>query len=449
MLNILQILVWFTVSATLVAYVLRLPIRPWWGWSVAVGGVAFFVVAAVAVSLGPLIAFDFRSFWQLGRVLLSGGDSLEFVAGHELPPLNPPTAYPWFAAMALLPFRVSLVLWMFVSAAGLAALVPLAHRTLVDRGAPGLPGCGLALVTAAFLISNAPRAMIQSGQVAFITAFGLIAALACQSRGRPGWAGFWLVQGTLKPNTTLPFLLLFLRRRDLRAWVVSGALIAAIVLAFWGTDLRRRATVYLQTIEKLSLPGGTNDISLGAASNADMVGLDYALYRLGLRAPGAAGKAQLAASALVGAVLAFRILRRPRALPTGGDCSLAALFSVVFFYHRSHDCVVLALPLTYAVARARAGSGQARWAYLGATAAVLLALSHQRKAVEMLGRAYRDRDDGLALLVQAVVLPYATWLVLAAMVALALGDRWSHDLSILDGSGPGPKDDDEVITRAG
>lgn len=436
MLNILQIPIWFLVSATLVAYVLRVPIRPRWGWSVAVGGIAFFVAAAVAVSLGPLIAFDFRSFWQLGRVLISGGDSLDFVAGHELPPLNPPTAYPWFAAMALLPFRASLVLWMFVSAAGLAALVPLAHRTLVDRGAPGLPGCGLALVTAAFLISNAPRAMIQSGQLAFITALGLIAALACQSRGRPGWAGFWLVQGTLKPNTTLPFLLLFLRRRDLRAWVVSGALIAAILLAFWGTDLRGHATVYLQTIEKLSRPGRTNDIALGAASNADMVGLDYALYRLGFRAPGAAGKAQLVASALLGAALAYRILRRGGALPTGGDCSLVALFSVIFLYHRSPDCVVLALPLTYAVARARAGSGKARWAYLGATAAVLLVLSHQRKAVELLGKAYGDRADGLALVVQAVVLPYATWLVLAAMVALALGDRWSGDLPNLGAPSP-------------
>ena len=438
MFNVLHIPIWFTVSSMLVFYVLRLPIRSWWGWSVAVVGVVFFVVAAVAVSLGPLIAFDYRSFWQLGRVLLSGGDSLDFVAGHELPPLNPPTAYPWFAAMALLPFRASLVAWMFVSAAGLAALVPLAHRILVDRGTPGLPGCGLALVTAAFMISNSPRAMIQSGQLAFITAFGLIAALACQSRGRPGWAGFWLVQGTLKPNTTLPFLLLFLRRRDIRTWVVSGALITASLLAFWGTDLRRHATVYLQTIEKLSRPGGANDISLGAASNADMVGLDYAFYRLGLRAPGAAGKAQIVAIALLGAALAFRILRRPGALPTGGDCSLVALFSVIFLYHRSHDCVVLALPLTYAVARARAGSGQARWAYLGATAAVLLVLSHQRKAVELLSKAYRDRADGLALLVQAIVLPYATWLVLGAMIALALGDRWSRDLPILDGCGPNP-----------
>ena len=224
----------------------------------------------------------------------------------------------------------------------------------------------------------------------------------------------------------------------LRAWIVSGTLIAAVLLAFgWGTDLRRHVSVYLGTIEKLSRPGGTNDIALGAASNADMVGLDYAFHRLGLRAPGAAGKAQLVASALLGAALAFRILRRGGVLPTGGDCSLVALFSVVFLYHRSPDCVVLALPLTYAVARARAGSGKARWAYLGATAAVLLVLSHQRKAVELLSKAFRDRTDGLALVVQAVALPYATWLVLAAMVALALGDRWSRDLPAAPLASPG------------
>jgi len=429
--NFAYAVLWSVVTATAAAYALRVPVEGRWGRAVTAGGIGFFLVASMAAALSPFVPIDFQSFWGLGRVLVAGGDATAFVAGHPLPPLNPPSAYPLFAAAGALPLRAAIVAWTAVAAAASVALVPVSRRTLADRGVPGaadLNGWGLALLTSAFVISNAPRSMIQCGQVSFATALGLIAALACQSRGRPGWAGFWLVPGTIKPNTALPFFLLFLRRRDAKTWAVAGVLGVTVLLASgWARDPLRHVTTFARTIEKHGKPGGVNDYTFTGTLSAGMVNLDYAFYRVGLHAPGSAGRAQLVAVALMGAGLAVRVFRRRGDLATGGDCALVALYSMVFLYHRVHDCVVLALPLTYAVARARAATGKARWAFAASAGAVLLALAQQRKAVELLEGVVKGRGDAAGRLVQALVLPYATWLILGAMLAIVLGDRWAPE----------------------
>ncbi len=67
--------------------------------------------------------------------------------------------------------------------------------------------------------------------------------------------------------------------------------------------------------------------------------------------------------------------------------------------------------------------------YLVAAFAILLALSQQRKGVELLEAALKDRSDLLAHVLQALVLPYATWLILLAMAVLALADFTSTRLT--------------------
>jgi Glycosyltransferase family 87 len=425
--NTLYTAVWVVVTATLAAYLLRVPFPTWWGRLVATLGLSFFLTASVATACGPLIAYDFHSFWEFGGAILAGEDPTAFVATHPLPPLNPPTAFPLFASFSLLPFQASLVLWVTVSASLCVALVPLSLRTLADRGVPGvgeLPRWAVALAAAGFVISNAPRSMLQSGQLAAAGSFGLLAAVAAQSAGRPGWAGFWLVPGTIKPNSALPFLLLFHRRRDWKTWVVASVLcVAACLAAGWARDPVARMSLYLKTVARHGKPGGVNDYSFHGPQTAGMVGLDYALFRLGFRAPGAAGRAQLVVLALIGVPLSIRILRRPDALPTGGDCAQIALYSTIFLYHRTHDFVIIALPFSYALARSRVALGLPRAGYLVAAFAILLALSQQRKGVELLEAALKDRSDLIAHVLQAVVLPYATWLILVAMAALALADR--------------------------
>jgi hypothetical protein len=427
-LNQLHGAIWVVAALTLVAFVFRIPLRAWWQRAVSALGIAFFLVSSLITAAGPFVALDFRSFWRLGAVILSGGDAIEWIGSHKLPPLNPPTAYPLFAAFALLPIHASLVAWVGASAGICLALIPLSYRTLVDRGVPGaaeLPARTLAVATATFVLSNAPRSMLQSGQLAAIGALGLLAALVAQGRGQPARAGAWLALGTIKPNTTVPFLVLFLRRTDWKAWAVLAGLCVVACLGFgWGVDVRRSASAYLRAINEHGLPGAVNDATFAGPQTAGMVGLDYALYRLGFRAPGSNSLAQTLALLALGAPLAYQILRGD-GLPTGGDCAQVGLYSCVFLYHRTHDFVVLALPFTYAMIRCQTASGKARWAFTTAVVAILLALTQQRRLIELLEASVKTRTDPISLLLQAVILPYATWSVLTAMLALALGERWT------------------------
>ncbi len=253
-LSLLYVAIWLVVSATMAAYLVGLSVPAWWGRWVALVGIGFFAVASVVTACGAFIAWDFRSFWELGRVLLAGDDPSAFVASHPLPPLNPPTSYPLFAAFALLPLKTGLVVWVAVSVLLCLAMVPISLRTLAERDVPGassLPRWAVALIAAAFVVSNTPRSMLQGGQLSAVGAFGLIAALAAQSAGRPAWAGFWLVPGTIKPNSALPFLVLFHRRRDMKTWLVAAVLCGVICLAAgWGHDPIGRATLYLKTVTK-------------------------------------------------------------------------------------------------------------------------------------------------------------------------------------------------------
>ena len=47
-------------------------------------------------------------------------------------------------------------------------------------------------------------------------------------------------------------------------------------------------------------------------------------------------------------------------MPRAAVCSLVTLYSVVFFYHRIYDTVILTLPLVYCVGRARIEQGRSR-----------------------------------------------------------------------------------------
>ena len=257
-LSLLYVAIWLVVTATLAAYLVDLPVPAWWGRWVAIAGIGFFTAASIATACGPFIAWDFRSFWELGRTLLAGEDPTGFVASHPLPPLNPPTSYPLFATFALFPMKTGLVVWVAVSVLLCLALVPLSLRTLAERDVPevsSVPRWAVALMAAAFVVSNTPRSMLQGGQTRAVSAFGLIAALASQSAGRPGWSGFWLVPATIKPNSALPFLLLFHRRRDMKTWLVAAVVCGVICLAAgWSHDPIGHATLYLKTVAKHGVP---------------------------------------------------------------------------------------------------------------------------------------------------------------------------------------------------
>lgn len=428
--NLLHGFVWLIVTGTLTAYMLRVRLPQRWIQAVTVGGISFFFVASLTTTFSSVLALDFISFQEFGRTILAGGDSTSFIANRRLPPLHPPTAYPLFVVLGVFDYQAGLTLWVALSVLMCLALVPFSRRTLLDRETPGvaaLGGWGLSLVSTGFAVSNAPRSMLQSGQVAAAMALGLIGSLAAQSNGKPILAGLGLAVGTIKPNSALPFLMLFLRRRDLKTWLTLAVVCIGACFAFgWNREISQRASVYLKTISKHNQPGEVNDITFTGPQTAGMVGLDYAIYRLGFHQP---KTVQLVLGAMLGGLglwLLRRVVSRDGKLPDGGACSQVALYSTIFLYHRTHDFVVLALPLTYAVARARVESGRSRLAFTSAGIMILLSLSQQRKLIELLEGAVKSRTDLQARLAQAIVLPYATWLVLLAMLALALGERWSN-----------------------
>ena len=103
-------------------------------------------------------------------------------------------------------------------------------------------------------------------------------------------------------------------------------------------------------------------------------------------------------------------------------CALVALFSILFLYHRDYDTVILVLPLVYGACQARAASarGHRRFTAIGLLVIAILYLN----AVLLRPLAKSTGDWGLfGRLMQATVLPYATWLILLAMFVLVWATR--------------------------
>ena len=154
-----------------------------------------------------------------------------------------------------------------------------------------------------------------------------------------------------------------------------------------------------------------------------MIGFDRAIYLLGLRDRRAVQVWQALALLATGLWVARQVVfaRISRA----AACSLVALFSMVFLYHRGYDAVTLALPLVYLTARARSTPGGARWAYALAAVSILFVLYVKPAGIDYLTtRSFGWGFSGR--LVQALVLPYGTWLILLAMVLLVYGESASR-----------------------
>src|SRR6266566_2587174 len=103
-------------------------------------------------------------------------------------------------------------------------------------------------------------------------------------------------------------------------------------------------------IEVLSEPGKVNDYSFQGARNESIIGFDHLFYRLGLRDRRLIRTLQYLAVAASGLWVAWQVV--VARLPRGAACSLVALYSMVFLYHRDYDTLILALPLVYCAAGA-------------------------------------------------------------------------------------------------
>ena len=363
------------------------------------------------------LPYDYKLFWQVGRDLAAGLDDFApALRGERQPILNPPTALPLFRAFAALKLRDGAGLWYAMNALGVLGIVPLAHaalRSQMGADAPRLSRVKLGLLSAAMALSCAQGMNLSLGQVSLLGTAAILAALLAQGSGRPALAGAFLAVATIKVNTALPFAILFLRKGDRRTWVsIPITCLALCLLNSRPAEVPHRVVRTLHAIRATQGPGQVNDYGYDGPAHTSLVGLDHALYRLGMRDRGEI----LAIQAGILAILGLALLRGAwkETLPRGAVCALTALDASLFFYHRSYDLTILALPLVYAAMEAerRVSRGMACGGAL-----ILLALFVNPSGMRAIAAWSFALDEG-GPVVRALVLPMTTWLILAAMAGL-------------------------------
>jgi hypothetical protein len=291
----------------------------------------------------------------------------------------------------------------------------------VDASPWRLPPLAIAGLAICVAFSDDSLMGFYVGQFNVFVAVMLLAALAAQGKGRPVWAGAWLFLATAKFGTMLPFLLLFLRKADRCTWLVlAGLVIGSCALTGRLTDLPGRAATMADRIDELSAPGKVNDYSYDGPRSDSIIGFEPLFYRLGLRDRATIRNLQYVAVLALGAAVAYLVVRM--GLPRPVACALVSLYSTVFLYHRDYDMVILVLPLVYCVCQARADACRAPW-LVTITGLFVMAILYLNAF--LLGPlAKSSLDWGVwGRLVQATVLPYATWLILAAMLTLLAAEH--------------------------
>jgi Glycosyltransferase family 87 len=397
------------------------------------------LVFAVRVSM-LLPGNDFDIYWRSGRYVLEGVNPYTV----KLPPgamrtLYPPNALSLFVPFGLFSERAAWAIFRTINMVLAIAAVPLSWAALTaqeGRRSPGLSWPVVVVLSNAFALSSAVYFGIGVGTFSMVTTVLGLAALYAQGRGTPILAGILLALASVKIHTLVPTLLLFHRRSDWPTWVSLGVLVGALcILATPPGKLSLRLRDNLANIEADSQPGAMNDYSFRGPLNSSIVGFEHLFYRLGLRDRTAIHWLQYAAVALLGVGI-IQLLARVK-ISRGGACSLVLLYATIFLYHRLYDTVILALPMLHASGRARSERGRTRWCFAGCAISILLTLAIFGRPLDALGRASLAWPPAAKILTQAIVLPCATWLILAAMGLLVLGEMAADTQNRLARTGRG------------
>ncbi len=410
----------------------RARVRPSVLWSMIAAALAIFLMHLYAMFPLEDFGFDHLIFRKAGRDVWAGLDPYAADRFAQHPFLNPPTALPLFALFAVLPARTSLALWTVANVVASLALVPLALCALEaqagseERHGGGtadswrLPPSVIAGLSICLTFSDSALMGFYVGQLNVFVVLMLLASLIAQGRGKPVWAGVWLFLATVKVGTMLPFLLLYLRKSDRPTWATLAVLVlGSCFLTGRPVELPGRLATMVERINELSAPGKVNDYSFEGPRNEGIIGFEALFYRVGLRDRTTIRVVQYAAILAIGAWVGWLVVRGR--LPRGAACALVAFFSVIFLYHRDYDTVILALPLVYSATQARAAPARGRWLFT-AIGIITLAILYLNAFLLRPLTAMTWEWGAWGRLVQATVLPYATWLILVAMLMLVVGE---------------------------
>ena len=385
---------------------------------VACSGLLLLVVKTVT-NENPL--GDLKTVLEGGDCVLNGQDP------YALPVMPfPPTALPLFAGLAALPRQGLLVGWLAVTTIVTVSLVPLARRCLLSLAGPNrfdIDGPALWALSTLFSLSIALHIAIKAGNLSIVVSFFILLAILFQSHGLSFSAGACLALATVKPQTLLPFLLLFLRKSDIRTWV--ALVVVSLVLCLSGSpisELPNRIRGEMKNIAGLTQFGALNDYSFEAPQDNNIIAFNRLLYCLGMRNRDAISRIQLVLVVAIGAWL-ISLMVRPRDFPRDALCVLTALYSLVFFYHRGYDLAILALPLVYTASRLRSDEPTERRLCLASFVTMLLLMYIHPVFLEVALRKLTGAFRLVERIGEGIVLPYATWAVLGVMACVAIAGR--------------------------
>lgn len=405
------------VSMASIAYLLRFRRVIRWSMPIALLGAAFFLLSRGF--LFPPDGHDFRIFYAAGAAVRDGSDPYAAAAM-----VSPPTALPLFATTSLLPLSVSLTIWAWLTMAMALIIVPLAYavlRTQSRETLGSLPREFLWLLSATLALSLPVHWDLSLGQVATLETCCILIAMWAQASHRPALAGVALAFATMKPQTMLPFTVLFLRKRDWATWVSLCITVAALCIASGPVaSFPGRLKQELANIERLSQEGQTNDFSSAQPHDHAVIGLDRALYCLGLNDRSVIRITQSALLVAMAVMIALWVNRNraDRALL----CALVSLYASIFLYHRYYDASILVLPMLYAVTRAFESASR-KPVFVAAAMAMLGIFLIHPKVAEVIVEAIPSHFAVLKWLAQAVLLPLTTWFTILTMVLLCHGSR--------------------------
>lgn len=378
-------------------------------------------------------AGDYYAFHASGRAVLTGGDPYAPRSGpvddQGVPgiangnvPLNPPTALPLFALFGMLPLRAGYLTFVALNLALLLLMPWLSAKALAlfETGRSAAAAEALPLLAATLVVSWSAFTCIVTGQISIVTAAAIVAALAARQADRHLLAGVCLALATLKPNTLLPFLLLFLRRSDLKTWIAFCLAVAALILiATPPSLLPGRLFEILGRIGEYGKPGRINDPSFSNDNSVSILGLDRVFYCLGLSRRSLVAGLQAIILGTVGLILARRVVFNPKA-DRAASIALIAGFAPLFFYHRQGDAVLLILPLTHAVVGflGREASRAERLWLTVAIVAMLAALYMPGSVLKSVWDRLENTRSAASVAVRLLALPLANYGLIAAFVSL-------------------------------
>ncbi len=399
-------------------------------WTAVAVALLGFAVAAWTLPLGA----DYLKFWNDGKAWLAGENPYLYGDGSVnkgQSMLSPPNCVPIFGLLALPPFETSLRIWTVLTTLLTLLLVPVAAKFIRENSSgdtQSIPRADLALLCVCALLSMASHFTLGLGQLTAVVAMSVFGALYLKGRGRPLLAGLIASLAAMKPQTALPFMLLFLVKKDWKLLASATLVVVGLCLASGPpAELLPRLGQMLANIRNLSKPGEMND-ALGSPHAATIIGFDRLLIGFGVTDRSFLRMFQAALTLLVGAFVAWQVIGRK--LSDAASACIVALFTMVFTYHRTTDALILLLPLVYCAGQIfdPATAPRPRHWYRVTAVMVLLVLYLHPAALQIF-TDYLAHLPVIGSTARLILLPLPVWLVLAAIFAFCFAERASEERS--------------------